>query len=81
MFFLSAKSLDKVGLNNRPLFFDYIDQAILAKKKSTIFQRPLLKMRKTAKKIIAILRTFKVEKQKSVMKGMMQNPIMRMYIL
>lgn len=37
LFFLSAKSVDKVGLNNKPLFFDYIDQAILAKKKETIF--------------------------------------------
>lgn len=37
LFFLSAKSVDKVGLNSKPLFFDYIDQAILAKKKETIF--------------------------------------------
>lgn len=81
LFFLSAKSVDNLGLTSKPLFFDYIDKAILAKKKETIFQRPLLKFRKASKKIIALIRTFTGEKKSSVMKGLMENPIMRLYIL
>lgn len=80
MFFISAKSTDKVGLKTKPLFFDYIDQAILAKKKETIFERPIIKLRKVIKRVISIRRTFRPVENSKITSEFLENPLFRLLI-
>lgn len=80
LFFISAKSTDKAGLKTKPLFFDCIDQAILAKKKETIFERPIIKFRKVSKRLVSILRTFKPGKKENIRSELLRNPIYRLLI-
>lgn len=72
--------MDKVGLKTKPLFFDCIDQAILAKKKETIFERPIIRFRKVAKRVIALLRTFKPRAPEKMSTELLRNPIFRLLI-
>ena len=79
-FFISAKSMDKLGLKKRLLFYKYIDNIDNRKKKETIFERGILRFRKVARRYIALSRTFKPEKI-NLNSQIFKMPMFRFYCL
>jgi len=79
-FFMADNSDDKIGMRKKPHFYQYIDEAILAKKKETIFEAPNQKLRRYVKKYMACPRTFKPEKKRNVYVTLLKMHIFRFYL-
>ena len=73
--------MDSLGLSSQPLFLKKINEVNPANQKSNLFQNRKLRFKRAVRRLILLLKAFKIKKNNSPKLKLFTNPIFRMYLM